>query len=287
MTQEEWLKDFENKNGRPPTQNEFSAAWSSGAFSAPTPNAPEDSGKKRSKTGLIIGIVAGLLAVILLSVGGYTYYLYSSGDINGTWRSSELEKKMEKTVSDSLSTYSEDYDLSLSKYFKDANVKMTSKNDKVLMTVSYTVDAEGISKAVYKFLDDQFEEQLKAYLESSGGDSLTDQEKQAIKDAYFTNLPSQESLQKSLETSIKESAEEEGLTYDTKTGKIHGELFRGKVNRFSKTVSITEYNKNAYVEDINKGDVILFEKEKDKLILDAEKGDDITFEKAGSVNADV
>lgn len=284
MTQEEWLKQFEQKNGRLPSQEEFSQAWQAGAFIA---DQSVGETKPKSKVALIIGLVIGAFAILFLSVGMYVYFLYNAGNINGQWESRQVEKMMKASIDNEFSDLS-GYGLKMSDYIGTPEVTMIGKSDQVVLDVSFTVDADKLSK----LLSDKIEEQLKGSIDGlSQSHGLTDEEKKALLEEYQKNyqltIPTQSQIKTMLDKEFRRSATKQGLSYNSKTGVISTKVFEGKVDRFGKVIRLTHLHKVAYLNNVKKDDGIFFEKQGNRLILKSKGEKDIIFTRKTTGKADV
>lgn len=198
--------------------------------------------KKSGSLKVILAVVAALIVL----VGGGAAFWYTSGNIDGTWRSAELEKDLIATILKELPDYENEFGLDPSTLFKDPRVQLEVKGGKATMSVQYTVDREAFSSAYDTIIEKGYQQLLdeigkkakefgitkEAALEQVHG---KDYEKK-IKDQF----PSKETFMSQVDESIKEGAQSEGLTYDEKTGVVLAQIANGKVNQLMRVITNAE-----------------------------------------------
>ena len=160
--------------------------------------------QKKTNVKLIVTIVVSVVVAIALIAGGGTAWWYMSGNIDGHYRATSLEKqftkKLEKDNSDS----------EYNKYMT-FKVDVTVKDDKAVATESLTVDRDSMYKAAKKEAD-----------------------------SYGMQVESKSEFKKEFDEMMQESVKDEGGKYDADTGKATITVFEGNVNRWSRTITITK-----------------------------------------------
>lgn len=220
-------------------------------------------GLDAKKKKLIIISVLSAVALILLSVGGFTGYRYVTGNIDGEWYSSSLGREYSSSMTEGLT----DVDSKeLEKYITKTAVTMKAKGSNAKVTASFTFDKE-------TYIKDYRERVQKTF--STFGD--------LFKDLYgesFENYYSEETIEKELDEALEKAAKDSGQKYDSKTGETTTTLFKGKVSRLGHKMTITSVNKDVDIDGLNvkKGQELKVTKKDKKVILSGDgKAKDMTF----------
>ncbi|MFV8212206.1 hypothetical protein ACMZ62_08795 [Streptococcus pluranimalium] len=308
MNREDWIEYYETVYGQPPTDEVIEAARLSGEFtdeevgqpsaenlleekalplgeaevtsnrpsSSPSVTSQENPAQtpiyKQKQFRLLGGV--GLLVLSLL-LGLFFLLRYQTGDIQGYWRSANLEKKLIKEIEKNLSEVEEGSDIKVSDVVKSETVALDVADDKAVMSVSYIFDKE----AFYKIYEET--------MASSDYSSYLDDTYSALIESL---LPSRSDIEDMIDDALEESAKEEGFDYDSETGKLEATLFEGKVKRISRTIEITRIeNDELDLDDIDidEGDELIYDKNKSDLILKGKnKKDDVIFKKGKISSSD-
>lgn len=300
MTRAEWLDYFETVNGRKPSVGEMAEALTNGEFVTeeidevivsessapikveaeiiesktslvnnqpvvqegqvtshkPMPFAPGTSKGLNSKTTkIILGSILGVVLAIILGIGGFVGYRYTTGNIDGKWYSNSLGRAYVESMSSSLKSIDEDVESDISDYFSDTAVTMKVTNDTAKVTAGYTFDKKA-------FIKDYRAEVKEKY---SGMESLFEMVYGQSIDNYF----SEERVESYVDETLKDVAEDTHQEYDSKTGKTTITLFKGKVNRMSHKMKITDVDDGANLEglDLDEGQELDVRKKDNKVIL--------------------
>ena len=247
--------------GTPITVTPATVAFPEGQ-AAVTNMAPKK-GLDAKKKKLIIISVLSAVALILLSVGGFTGYRYVTGNIDGKWYSSSLGREYSSSMTEGLT----DVDSKeLEKYITKTAVTMKAKGSNAKVTASFTFDKE-------TYIKDYRERVQKTF--STFGD--------LFKDLYgesFENYYSEETIEKELDEALEKAAKDSGQKYDSKTGETTTTLFKGKVSRLGHKMTITSVNKDVDIDGLNvkKGQELKVTKKDKKVILSGDgKAKDMTF----------
>ena len=226
-------------------------------------NMAPKKGLDAKKKKLIIISVLSAVALILLSVGGFTGYRYVTGNIDGKWYSNSLGREYSSSMTEGLT----DVDgKELEKYITKTAVTMKAKGSNAKVTASFTFDKE-------TYIKDYRERVQKTF--STFGD--------LFKDLYgesFENYYSEETIEKELDEALEKAAKDSGQKYDSKTGETTTTLFKGKVSRLGHKMTITSVNKDVDIDGLNvkKGQELKVTKKDKKVILSGDgKAKDMTF----------
>ncbi|MGT2930635.1 hypothetical protein ACVR1G_10490 [Streptococcus dentasini] len=221
-----------------------------GFVQQPMPEQFSNQPQKQPNTKLIVTIILSVVAALVLIGGGGTLYYYISGNINGDYSATSLEKEFSKKLEETDS----DYDSSI--FDSDAvkaefDVKIDG--DKAVGTVKVSFDRDKLYKT--------YKEGIDSY------DFSADELKKA-------GLPSnKEEFLDEFDSNIQDSIGENEFSYNSKTGTASATLFKGNVNRWSRSIVITDYYSSEDFLDDDDG-------------LDAinalEKGKDIHYKKTSS-----
>lgn len=225
--------------------------------------------KNKMNAKLIVIIIVSVLAGIVLIAGGGSAWWYVSGNIDGNYHAASLEKAFQKEIEEKNT----DSDIDYSKIFTDMDVDIKVKDDQAVARVTYKVDTD----EAYKVYQDTIESQLAGF---------SSEQKQFVK----SQIPSKEAVISDFNDTIEESAEEDGLTYNSDTGVVSGTIFKGKVNRWSRKIEVTNYNSELQTNDddatfkdlkgIKKGSTTSYKKTSSGITLtDSSDSDTLKLEK--------
>ena len=235
--------------GTPITATPATVAFPEGQ-AAVTNMAPKK-GLDAKKKKLIIISVLSAVALILLSVGGFTGYRYVTGNIDSSSMTEGLADVDSKE---------------LEKYITKTAVTMKAKGSNAKVTASFTFDKK-------TYIKDYRERVQKTF--STFGD--------LFKDLYgesFENYYSEETIEKELDEALEKAAKDSGQKYDSKTGETTTTLFKGKVSRLGHKMTVTSVNKDVDIDGLNvkKGQELKVTKKDKKVILSGDgKSKDMTF----------
>lgn len=226
-------------------------------------NMAPKKGLDAKKKKLIIISVLSAVALILLSVGGFTGYRYVTGNIDGKWYSNSLGREYSSSMTEGLT----DVDgKELEKYITKTAVTMKAKGSNAKVTASFTFDKK-------TYIKDYRERVQKTF--STFGD--------LFKDLYgesFENYYSEETIEKELDEALEKAAKDSGQKYDSKTGETTTTLFKGKVSHLGHKMTVTSVNKDVDIDGLNvkKGQELKVTKKDKKVILSGDgKSKDMTF----------
>ena len=313
MNKADWLDYFETVNGRKPSEEELKAALAAGEFEdeeTSTEAVAEDSlhtseslsesqssdvtseiptaavaampqgqpgvlgpqatvqpssvipptyvipaqGKKFSKKKLLI-ILAAVLAALVLLVGGGTSFYYISGGINGSYHNKTLETKLKKSWKDTQSSDAEDV-------LSETNVTLDVKKDKAVATLTMKMDYA----SYYKSIKDSYD------LWSSN----------SLYSSYYSYLipsylKSESAFDRHMDENMEEALEDADATYDAKTNTVTYVIFKGNVDRWSRSIHVTWVNKSIYKDSSSSSVKDTFEKS-----LKYTKGSRVSYKKEGN-----
>ncbi|MGT2908037.1 hypothetical protein [Streptococcus dentiloxodontae] len=263
MNQEEWVNHFEKVNGRKPSVQEVSNALATGEYFLPN-NTTKDVTDSTQASGdateealifneklkprrnkalwVVLGIAAAIF-IVAVSIGGYYGYRYLSGNIEGSWESKQLRKKLESYAEEKSSdgNYT-NYLADNESLYTDFESTMTVKENKVKLVISFVYNRE----ALYKTYNTNVNKTLSDYQETASEDKLSDII--LTKEEFYKTVD--ESLIKELPDSY---------SYDTETGKVTYVAFEGKVNRIDQTITVTKVDtSNKDDANLAKGDIVYY-----------------------------
>ncbi|MGT2930636.1 hypothetical protein ACVR1G_10495 [Streptococcus dentasini] len=212
--------------------------------------------QKKSKAGRVVLTLFFIL--VLLGAGG-AFYRYLSGDINGDYRATSLEENIKKDASGEVG----DTGIKYSDIITDVHVDVNIHNEQAKATISYKVNGE----EAYNI----YMAAVNAELEGASDE---------IKQAVMEQVPSKEDIIKTFNGTIAQGAKSSGLSFKEETGEVSGTIFKGKVNRWTRKIVISSYNKGLYqnntdgndnslqsLKHFNTGDSMSYAKQSDAVTL--------------------
>ncbi len=158
--------------------------------------------QKKTNVKLIVTIIVSAVVAIALIAGGGSAWWYLSGNIDGHYRATSIEKEFTKELEKEDNPYSE---------YITFKVDVTIENGKAVAKESITVDRDGMYQAAKEEAD-----------------------------SYGMEVESKSKFKKEFDESMEESAKEDGGKYDSDTGTATLTAFEGKVNPWSRTLTITK-----------------------------------------------
>ncbi|TCD45739.1 hypothetical protein D3X11_05825 [Streptococcus sp. X16XC17] len=231
---------------------------------------------KKESSNLSLKIIFASFFALLAVLSLAACSLFKGQSIDGKWTSPTaaqelLSEAMGEANVKEIFTYS---DHTFSEILTDASVDLSIKNDKAVMQISMMVDHAAFLTA----MSDEYKAGLEESLASSG---LTYEElDDASKKLYNESMPTEEKLNELIDQTFEMMASGMDRTYDKEAGMITTELFKGKVNRNSRVIELTDMNSLAgySLKDGDKQSYIY--EGGDKLVLNgaAVDGKDMVFE---------
>ncbi len=212
-------------------------------------------GKKFSTKKLLIILFAVLAALVVL-VGGTTSFYYIAGDINGSYHNKTLETKLKKSWKDTQSSDAEDV-------LSETNVTLDVKKDKAVATLTMKMDYASYYKSIKKSYD---------WLSDS---SLYSSYYSYLMPSY---LKSESAFDRYMDENMADTLEDADATYDAKTNTITYVIFKGNVDRWSRSIHVTWANKSIYKDSSSSSSV----KDAFDKVLKYTKGSHVSYEKEGN-----
>ncbi len=210
--------------------------------------------KKSAGLKVILAVVAALVVL----VGAGATYWYTSGNIDGTWRSAELEKELMKELGKEMEDpeFEEQFGVAPVTMIKDPRVQLTIKNGKANLSIQYQIDKESFSDAYESFRTKSYQNFLEEIEKDVKGTGVT--KEAALEQVYGKDyekaikaeIPSKEEIMAVLDESVKESAASEGGSYDSKTGIVSATADEGKVNQLTRTITNAKNEGKKLLDDI-------------------------------------
>ncbi|KXT75328.1 hypothetical protein [Streptococcus sp. DD12] len=208
-----------------------------GPYQTGVPTYVMPSAKRKGKIGLIIGLVAGVLVLLGLGVGGVFGFRYMTGWVpDGTFTSTAITKDIED-AQDEVDDYPEVQDV-----ISKPKLQLTVDDKDVAVSLTYQFDWDTYWKNYLSI--------LKQELKSSYGDYVSD----TTIDSYVeSNYASSESTYKSKYlTELKTQIQDAGGMFDKSTGEVSFLLVRGKLDYLSHKMTVTSVNTDALRTKVGK-----------------------------------
>lgn len=229
----------------------------------------------KQKKRLIAAGTVGLLIAVFIA---FTGYRYAVNHYQGEWSSPIFEKDIQKRMDKIFAGSSKLMDFDTADITGSYKAIMKVKNDKAVMELSITIDKE----AYYKFFKTYMEKELEKNLSSLDGyDDVSNPEIKAhiekAKAEAKERILTQEAFSNMIDGNLTEEAMDSKGDYDSSTGTLTVQAFKGSFNRLFGTFTVSSVNpaidshglkKKKAIQISLKGHKLTFEMKKDKLAFE-------------------
>lgn len=267
MTNEEGLRfdetahhlKLKEREPRLPLIKKVTATQKFGNFSAEglariqiNPHQESETMLQKDKTKPLLGLIGGIVAAVatvLILVGLVLGYRYQSASIEGGWTSQTLSKQMKA----SLEASGEQGEVTNSlpqgeELITNIQTSMSVVQNKAQLTVSFDYNRKGLYQTYKSRVDDLKKQYGTNFAQVFDSYSLSEED-------YYKQFD--ETIQKELPKSYR---------YDSKTGRVTTVAFKGNVNRWDQTITVSQ---SGDTDGFKEGDVLDYQLKGSHFVIQA------------------